>query len=98
MTKIFVFCADKHYLVVGVLEQRFMTLTVLRHFLPKIFRNVKLHDFGKIKNHHSSSGRKVSPETRKILEERMPGEYKVYKYAITRLRNQYNKIKNKNRR
>ena len=81
----------------GILEEKSKTLAVFKHFLPKIFRGVTLGDFGhkNIKNKHTSSGRKDNHETRKILEDRMKGEYRVYRHAVNRLNNQYQIIKNK---
>ena len=87
---------DNHYLVVGILEKMEMTLAVFKHLLPQIFKDVKLSDVGHENRRGNKKGNKeiVDPKIKKILEERMKGEYRVYRHAIQKLEKQYKQINN----
>ena len=67
-----------------------MTITVVKHLLPELMENVTLDDVGH--RNHRNEKYSLGPNLRRVLQERMKGEYKVYKYAKQRLEKQYNSI------
>ncbi|CAG0916779.1 unnamed protein product [Notodromas monacha] len=90
---------EKHYAVVGVLEDFNKTLTVLSHYVPRFFRGaVPLYQDqgdelpGAEKNWYK---RPVSQEIQDLVSRNLTNEIEFYNFCRQRLHSQYLAIKNK---
>ena len=86
---------EEQYSVVGVLEQRNVSLAVMEAFLPFWFRQSTILQKKKKKqqemvNHHPEPGKK----TRTVLMKRLKLDYDFYQFCLQRLDMQWKSIQN----
>lgn len=84
---------EKHYSVVGILEEINMTLTVLEHYVPRFFKGAKriywegMNKFSKVnKNIYKP---KVDSKTKDIVRRNFTREIEFYNFCKDRLYKQY---------
>lgn len=88
---------EKHYAVVGVLEDFNKTFSVLEHYLPKIFKG-SLAMYQKMNNHmhpsfHGNTHKQpVDKSIRAILQRNFTREIEFYEFCKQRLHRQYTSI------
>ncbi|KAK7082791.1 hypothetical protein SK128_005263 [Halocaridina rubra] len=83
---------EKHYSVVGIMENMNLFFKILQHYLPRFFKDIS--EVGKIKlnKHLGKSKSKVSNETKIILRNRLSEDYELYEFIQQRLQLQAKRI------
>lgn len=82
---------ERHFSVVGVLEDLNMTLTLLEKSVPIFFRGAAAfyHKEGLHENRNRSGPSKVAPWTRDMLRRNLSLEYELYEFVRQRLHAQW---------
>lgn len=81
---------EKHFAVVGILEDLDMTLSVLERKLPRYFAGVMdlwsdSNSDGQVVNKGRNRRQDVSPETKEIIRANLTIEYEFYDFIKNRL-------------
>ena len=84
---------EKHYAVVGILEEMNKTLTVLEHYVPRFFKGAlqsywdDIHKFSKINRNIYKPP--VSETTKDIVRKNFTREIEFFEFCKQRLHKQY---------
>jgi len=84
---------EKHYAVVGVLEELNKTLTVLEHYVPRFFKGAKDVYWNEIKLFSKINRNIYKPpvaeETKEIVRKNFTREIEFFEFCKQRLHKQY---------
>ncbi|KAF2355549.1 Sulfotransferase [Trinorchestia longiramus] len=84
---------EKHYAVVGILEEMNMTLTVLEHYVPRFFKGAKSLYWNEVKRFSKVNKNiykpKVQDKVKEFVRKNFTREMEFYEFCKQRLHRQY---------